>query len=50
MGNLIVNNVTKGFREIYARGLHFNHNDNDIFDKDFQLNLLNATNLIHNEK
>ena len=35
MGNMIVNNVRKGYRKIYARVLHFNHNDNDIFDKDF---------------
>ena len=40
MGNLIVNNVTKGYSEIhivYARVLNFINNDNDVFDNDFQM-------------
>ena len=45
MGNLIVNNVTKGYSEIrvvYARALYFINNDNDVFDNDFQMPQLNA--------
>ena len=42
MGNLIINNVTNGYSETFARVLYFIHNEslwneNDVFDDDFQI-------------
>ena len=42
MGNLIVNNVTKGHGQIYARVLYLIHYHHEVFDNDFQLHRLNA--------
>ena len=50
MGNLIVNNVTKGYGQIYARVLYFIHNYHDVFDNNFQLHRLNAPNSFSNIK
>ena len=42
MGNFIVNNVTKGHGQIYARVLYFIHYHHEVFDNDFQCHRLNA--------